>query len=65
MGGIQVRYLLTIFWTLLLVNMLMYVAGSMVGSSYDFGTATTLGVVAVILIFIISALIPAQPTEEQ
>jgi len=54
-----------IFWTLLLVNMLMYVAGSMIGSSYDFGTATTLGVFAVILIFIVSALIPAQPTEEQ
>ncbi|RST59725.1 DUF2929 family protein [Siminovitchia terrae] len=54
-----------IFWTLLLVNMLMYVAGSMIGSSYDFETATTLGVFAVILIFIVSALIPAQPTEEQ
>ncbi|RST75218.1 DUF2929 family protein [Siminovitchia acidinfaciens] len=59
------RYLLTIFWTLLLVNMLMYVAGSMIGSSYDFGTATTLGVIAVILLFIVSAILPAQPTEEQ
>ncbi|WP_318246758.1 YjzD family protein [Bacillus norwichensis] len=59
------RFIMMIFWTLLLVNMLMYVAGSMIGSSYDFGTATTLGVFAVILIFIISALIPAQPTEEQ
>lgn len=59
------RYLLTIFWTLLLVNMLMYVAGSMIGSSYDFATATTLGVIAVILLFIVSAVLPAQPTEEQ
>lgn len=59
------RYILTIFWTLLLVNMLMYVAGSMIGSSYDFGTATTLGIIAVILIFIISVLLPQQPTEEQ
>lgn len=59
------RYLLTIFWTLLLVNMLMYVAGSMIGSSYDFGTATTLGFIAVILLFIVSAILPAQPTEEQ
>ncbi|GIN97794.1 hypothetical protein J6TS1_36640 [Siminovitchia terrae] len=59
------RFIMMIFWTLLLVNMLMYVAGSMIGSSYDFETATTLGVFAVILIFIVSALIPAQPTEEQ
>lgn len=59
------RYLLTIFWTFLLVNMVMYVGGSMIGASYDFGTAAMLSIAAVILIFILPAILPEQPAEEQ
>ncbi|MFD1706945.1 YjzD family protein [Siminovitchia sediminis] len=59
------RYLATLFWTLILVHMLMYVAGSMLGASYDFGTATILGIIAFILVMIVSAFIPEQPAEEQ
>jgi hypothetical protein len=64
-GEGQMRYLFTIFWTFLLVNMVMYVGGSMLGSDYEFAKATMLSIGAVILIFIVSAIIPEQPAEEQ
>ncbi|MBM7717405.1 uncharacterized protein YhhL (DUF1145 family) [Bacillus thermophilus] len=58
------RYIVTIFWTFLLVNMVMYVGGSMIGSTYDFKTASMLSAAVSILIFIASAILP-QPVEEK
>ncbi|KZZ83735.1 MULTISPECIES: YjzD family protein [Bacillaceae] len=59
------RYFWTFFWAFLLVHMLTYVTSSMVGSAYDFMTATILSVVVTILIFAIAALIPNEPVNDQ
>ncbi|MTH53260.1 DUF2929 family protein [Bacillus mangrovi] len=55
------RYFWTFFWTFLLVHMLTYVAGSMVGSAYDFMTASILGAAASVFIFVLAAVIPDEP----
>lgn len=58
-----VRYILTLFWTLLLAHMATYVISSMIGSSYDFNTATVLGVSMTVFILIIANLLPSEPVE--
>ncbi|CAH0344466.1 YjzD family protein [Bacillus sp. CECT 9360] len=58
------RYFMTFFWTLILVHMLTYVVSNMIGTSYDFTTATILGVGATILIMIVPALLPNDPIEK-
>lgn len=55
------KYVMTLFWAFLLVNMASYVVSSMIGVTYEFGTSSVLAVVATVLIFIIGALIPNEP----
>ncbi|MGD7009175.1 YjzD family protein [Metabacillus sp. 84] len=55
------RFFWTFFWSFLLVHMLTYVTSSMVGSAYDFMTATILSIGAAILINAIAAFIPDEP----
>jgi hypothetical protein len=67
MQGVEVRilkYFWTIFWTFLLVLMLSYVAGSMVGVAFDFQTAAILGIVTSILLFILPAILPNDGDEQ-
>jgi hypothetical protein len=52
------RYFWAIFWTFLLMQMLTYVVGSMIGVAFDVNTGTILAVVSVIVIFAISAVLP-------
>jgi hypothetical protein len=52
------RYLGTFFWTILLMEMLTYVAGSMLGVSFQFETGIILGVISTVLIIIISSILP-------
>ena len=52
------RYLGTLFWTILLMEMLTYVAGSMLDVSFHFETGLILGVISTVLIFIISSILP-------
>lgn len=59
------RYILTFIWTFLLINMTMYVGGSMIGADYNLQTATILSVIVTILMYIIPAILPPQPTKEQ
>lgn len=54
----SVRYLGTLFWTILLMEMLTYVAGSMLGVSFHFETGIILGVISTVLIIIISSILP-------
>ncbi|HEY4553004.1 MAG TPA: YjzD family protein [Bacillaceae bacterium] len=56
------KYIWTIVWTFLLIHMTMYVAGSMLGASYDFNTASLLAVGAVIILLIIPAILPQPDT---
>jgi ABC-type transport system involved in cytochrome bd biosynthesis fused ATPase/permease subunit len=58
-----VRYILTLFWTALLMFMLTYVVSSMVGVAFSLQTALILGVIATILIYIIPFVLP-QPAKQ-
>lgn len=58
------RYTWTFFWVFLLIHMTTYVVSSMSGATYDFILATTLSVIATILIYIVAAIIPDEPVEE-
>ncbi|MDQ0162426.1 YjzD family protein [Bacillus alveayuensis] len=53
------RFIMTLFWAFLLVNMASYVISSMIGATYEFGTSSVLAVIATVLIFIIAELIPS------
>ncbi|WP_163101592.1 YjzD family protein [Peribacillus alkalitolerans] len=57
------RFVMTFFWTFLLVQMLTYVVSSMSGVHYSFTTGTTLAVVVFVLISVLSFLIPNEPVE--
>jgi hypothetical protein len=57
------RFFWTFFWTFLLVQMLNYVVTSMTGTTYDFITGSILAVVATVLIFVVSIIIPDDPVD--
>ncbi|MCH1625877.1 YjzD family protein [Fredinandcohnia quinoae] len=57
------RYIWTIIWTFLLIQMSAYVIGSMQSATYSFKTVSIVSLVVVVLIFIIGALIPDEPVE--
>jgi len=52
------RYIITLFWSVLLMSMLTYVVGSMVSAAFNLQTALILGIVSTILIYIIPAILP-------
>lgn len=58
------RYLWTFFWTFLLVQMLNYVTGSMIGTPFDLKSGTIIAVVATIIIIALPAVLPNEPEEK-
>ena len=58
------RYLWTLIWTFLLVQMLVYVGGSMLGVGYSLDTGIVLTVAVTILIYIVPLILPDGPVEE-
>ncbi|MGM0902416.1 YjzD family protein [Mesobacillus maritimus] len=58
------RYFWTLFWTFLLVQMLTYVTGSMLGVGYDLQTGIILTVATTILVFIIPLVLPDGPADQ-
>jgi hypothetical protein len=58
------RYFWTFFWTFLLVQMLNYVAGSMIGVPFDFNTGSIIAVIATIIILAFPAVLPNVPEEK-
>ncbi len=62
---IIVRFLGTLFWTILLMEMLTYVASQMMGVSFNYVTGITLGVIATVLIIIISSILPKPLNEKE
>lgn len=56
------RYFWTLFWTFLLVQMLSYVVTSMIGVEFHFETGAIIGVIATVLIFVIGAVLPNEPS---
>ena len=57
------RYIMTMFWAILLMFMLTYVVSAMVGDALNLQIALTLGVVAAILVYIIPLILP-QPAKQ-
>lgn len=58
------RYIMTFFWVFLLLQMIVYVVGSMIGVSYNFNTGAILSVPVTILISLLPLVIPNEPIEE-
>ncbi|GLC87748.1 YjzD family protein [Lysinibacillus piscis] len=58
------QYIVTFIWSFLLVSMLNYVVSSVLGVDFDFQTGAITSVVFAILIFVIGAIIPNDPTPE-
>jgi predicted PurR-regulated permease PerM len=53
------RFFWTLFWALLLSNMMYYVIANMQGIGYDFKLATIIAVIFSIVIFTIGSMLPA------
>ncbi|WP_246938625.1 YjzD family protein [Bacillus pinisoli] len=59
------RYFWTLFWTFLLIQMVLYVVSSMQGGTYDFVQGSIIAVVFSILIFILGdALVPKENAQK-
>jgi hypothetical protein len=59
-----VRYFWSLFWGFLLVQMLTYVVSSMLGTAYDVKVGSILTVILVVLVYVVSAIIPNEPSEK-
>lgn len=58
------RYIMTLLWSVILVSMLNYVVSSILGAPFDFQLGLKVAVVFTVLIFILGAIIPNEPTPE-
>jgi hypothetical protein len=58
------RYFWTLLWTFLLVQMLNYVAGAMIGVPLDLQTGSIIAVIATIIILAFPAILPNEPEEK-
>lgn len=55
------RYFWTLFWSLLLSHMVVYVAGSMNGTGYDFTQGTFAGIIFAVIISVLGdTLVPEE-----
>lgn len=59
------RYLFTFIWSFLLAQMLTYVVSSMNGSSFNLGTGFILSIIFTLLVFVMGAIIPNEPSHEE
>ena len=58
------QYIITFFWSFLLVTMLNYVVSSVMGADFNFVAGAAISVVFSILVIIISAIIPNEPVAD-
>lgn len=58
------QYIVTFFWSFLLVSMLNYVVSSVMGVNFDFMTGAIVSVVFSVLVFVVAAIIPNDPIPE-
>ncbi|HZG71628.1 MAG TPA: YjzD family protein [Chondromyces sp.] len=58
------QFIMTFVWTFLLTEMLTYVVSSMNGLPFHFETGLLLSVLATVLVFVLSAIIPNDPVEK-
>lgn len=55
---------MTLVWSFLLVTMLNYVVSSVLDADFNFATGAIISVIFTVLVFIISAIIPNEPTPD-
>lgn len=58
------QYIATFFWSFLLVTMLNYVVSSVLGAGFDFVTGAIISLIFSVLVLIVTAIIPNEPTPE-
>lgn len=58
------QYIITFFWSFLLITMLNYVVSSVLGVDFNFATGAIISVVFSLIIFVIAAVIPNEPVAE-
>jgi hypothetical protein len=58
------KYVWSFFWAFILVQMMVYVVGSMVGTTYDFKIGALLTIIIAIAVYIVSAVLPNEPVEK-
>ncbi|MGE6260214.1 YjzD family protein [Heyndrickxia sporothermodurans] len=58
------KFVATLFWTFILVQVLGYVASAMTNTEYDIKTISILGVVTTVLIAVLAAVIPKPAIEK-
>lgn len=58
------RYLVTLFWVFLLLQMVVYVVSSMNGVDFDFMSGLVLTIPVAILVSIVPMLLPNDPVEQ-
>lgn len=56
-------HIMTFFWMFVLSEMVVYVVSSMNGAPFSFMTGLVIAVIATVLLFVLSALIPSDPVE--
>lgn len=55
------QYIMTFFWSLLLISMLNYVVSSVMNVPFDFMTGVIVSVAFSVIVLIIAAVIPNDP----
>ncbi|MGJ7919576.1 YjzD family protein [Neobacillus sp. LXY-4] len=58
------KYFWTLFWTFILIQMVVYVGSSMMGVEFDFNTGLIITLPVALLLYIIPAIIPNDPVEK-
>ena len=58
------QYIITFFWSFLLVTMLNYVVSSVLGVDFNFVAGAVISLVFSVFILIIAAVIPNEPVAE-
>ena len=58
------QYIITFFWSFLLVTMLNYVVSSVMGADFNFVAGAVISVVFSVLVIIIAAVIPNEPVAD-
>ncbi|MER1998289.1 MAG: YjzD family protein [Lysinibacillus sp.] len=57
------QYIMTFFWSALLISMLNYVVSSVLGVQFDFVNGLIISVVFSVLVLIVAMIIPNDPVE--
>ena len=58
------RFLVTFFWSFLLMQMITYVVSSMAGAGYSFTTGVIISVIVSLLVFVLTTVLPNEEPAE-